>query len=250
MPDATPRVILCTDLDGTFLGGTDAERKHLYQLIEAHRSQVHLVFVTGRDLDHIQLLCEQPGFPRPDHIVGDVGTTVVDGRTLEPVEPIQSEIAAAWGSPNERIDAVVAGSPGIRPQPTAFSYRRSFYYEPDTLDPSLPGRIEALGYDCLLSANLYLDVLPKGISKGPTLTRLLDQLGFDRHRALVAGDTRNDTSMFLVGLKGVVVGNAEPQLKDATQGIPQVIHATGHGAAGIVEALHHFNLHPIEGASP
>ncbi len=50
---------LATDLDGTFLGGTDADRTALYDWIEARRDSVSLIFVSGRDPEFIHGLCSR-----------------------------------------------------------------------------------------------------------------------------------------------------------------------------------------------
>jgi hypothetical protein len=49
--------VLATDLDGTFLGGSDEDRRRLYDWIEANRETVGLIFVTGRDPEFIGELC-------------------------------------------------------------------------------------------------------------------------------------------------------------------------------------------------
>jgi hydroxymethylpyrimidine pyrophosphatase-like HAD family hydrolase len=53
-----------------------------------------------------------------------------------------------------------------------------------------------LGLDWLMSANLYLDVLPKDVAKGSTLLRLLAHLEMPHDRVVCAGDTLNDWSRF------------------------------------------------------
>ena len=76
MPDLTQKhVVLATDLDGTFLGGTPQQKDDLYNYIEKNREWLGLVFVTGRDLDFIDEIT-QKDVPRPDAVIGDVGTTV------------------------------------------------------------------------------------------------------------------------------------------------------------------------------
>ncbi|HEX5776910.1 MAG TPA: HAD family hydrolase, partial [Caulobacteraceae bacterium] len=60
----SPNLVLATDLDGTFLGGSEPERRALYDHLAA-RDDVMLVFVTGRDIDFIAGLIETPGMPRP-----------------------------------------------------------------------------------------------------------------------------------------------------------------------------------------
>ncbi|MCB9682539.1 MAG: HAD hydrolase family protein [Alphaproteobacteria bacterium] len=241
-----PKLVLATDLDGTFLGGSESQRRALYDRLATHRDRVHLIFVTGRDLPHIDQLCKAPGFPLPDHIVGDVGTTVVDGRSHQPVAAIQDWIATCWADGGPRAHALLRDTPGLSPQPGTFAYRASYYYEPDVLDPDVPERVRRAGFDCIVSADTFLDVLPPGVSKGPSLLRLLDHLGLPRDRVLVAGDTLNDLSLFQTGLRGVVVGNAEKALRDATEGLPHVHHSPAPGAAGILDALDHHDLAPWE----
>ena len=236
-----PRLILATDLDGTFLGGSEAQRRRLYREISS-RPDALLVFVTGRDLDFIRALIAEPGMPRPHYIIGDVGTTVVDGSDFAPVSPVQDEIARRWNGAGRRVIDMLADEPGLRLQPTPFRYRVSYYYEPRTLRPETVARIEAAGFDCLLSAETFLDVLPRGVAKGPTLLRLLETLGLPADRVLVAGDTLNDLSLFATGLKGVAVGNSEPKLIDAIAGYDWVFRSAQPGAAGISEALGHFGL--------
>lgn len=234
-------LILATDLDGTFLGGPEEARRALYDSLSA-RDDALLIFVTGRDLDFIAELIEQPGMVRPDYVIGDVGTTVVQGADFRPVEPVQAEIARRWGDAKERVLALLEGEPGLELQPTPFRHRVSYWYDPALLRPETVAKVEAAGFDCLLSADTFLDVLPRGIAKGPTLLRLLEELRLPAERVLVAGDTLNDLSLFETGLKGVAVGNAEPKLLEAVAGLDRVYRSAGQGAAGIAEALRHFQL--------
>lgn len=237
----TPGVILATDLDGTFLGGSQDERRALYESLRA-RADALLIFVTGRDLDFIRRLVAEPGMPRPHYIIGDVGTTVVDGSDFRPVAAIEAEIAARWGDAAGRVRRMLKDEPGLRLQPTPFRYRVSYYYDPERLAPETVRKVEDAGFDCLLSADTFLDVLPKGISKGPTLLRLIAELGLPRDRVLVAGDTFNDLSLFETRLKGVAVGNSEPRLIDAIATFDWVFQSARPGAAGISDALCHFGM--------
>jgi hydroxymethylpyrimidine pyrophosphatase-like HAD family hydrolase len=93
----------------------------------------------------------------------------------------------------------------------------------------------------IYSAGKFLDVLPKGVNKGSTLLKLVQHLKVNTEDVLVAGDTLNDLAMYHCGFKGVVVGNAEPQLLDATLDIPNVYQAHRAGAGGILEALKQFD---------
>ncbi|MCJ8141173.1 HAD family hydrolase [Falsirhodobacter halotolerans] len=239
------RFTLATDLDGTFLGGTDAMRKTLYDWIEARRSEVGLIFVTGRDPDFIARMCADGVMPWPDFIVGDVGTTIagVDGRTIAPIAELERHITDTWGDRGDHVRGVLKDAPGLVEQDTAFRHRVSYHWDPATYDPASVTPLEE-AFDILISHGCYLDVLPKGVSKGPSLLRLLDQLGIDPETVLVAGDTLNDLSMFQTGLHGAVVGESEQGLLDATRDLPRARHCDAPGTGGILEAIRAFGLHP------
>lgn len=253
-PTAPPlgarRFVLATDLDGTFLGGTAADRRSLYRWIETNRETVGLIFVTGRDPEFIAGLCGGGDAPWPEFVVGDVGTSVaeVDRHAAPPIRPIEvleADIAARWDDAGPRVRAALEGHPGLRLQPTEFRFRVSYDMDPARFDPGAVETVAALGLDHLISNNQFFDVLPRGVSKGPTLRRLLDHLGVAAHRVLVAGDTLNDLSMLDCGLPAVAVGGSEPALLERLAGRANVHAAEAIGAAGIVEAIRHFGLYPI-----
>ena len=247
-PDLSDRAfVLATDLDGTFLGGPEAARSALYAWIEAHRDSVGLIFVTGRDPDFIVDLTRGTPIPTPDYVVGDVGTTIAhvpDHGHPVPIEALEAEIAALWNEAGARIRHVLDGHPGLTLQPTEFRYRVSYDLDVDAFDPAAIERVEAMGYDALVSADRYFDVLPRGVSKGPSLRRLIAHLGVQERHVLAAGDTLNDLSMLVSGLPAVAVGNSEPALLEALPDAPHIHRADAEGAAGIVEAVAAFRLHP------
>ncbi|MDD3445019.1 MAG: HAD family hydrolase [Zavarzinia sp.] len=233
--------VLATDLDGTFLGGSEEQRERLYRHIE-DRDDLLLIFVTGRDIGFIAELVAQPGMPRPRLIIGDVGTSIYDGDSFEPIPALEAEIAARWGDAGARVVEMLKDEPGLTLQPTPFRHRVSYDCRPAELAPDLVARVEAEGFDGLLSAGRFFDVLPNGIAKGPTLLRLVEHFGLDAERVLVAGDTMNDLSLFETGLKGVAVGNSEPDLVAAIKDRPRVYRSPQEGAGGIADALAHFEF--------
>lgn len=234
-----PSLVLATDLDGTFLGGDEQQRRALYEQLD-RRDDVVLVFVTGRDLDFVGELIEQPGMPTPHLVIGDVGTTIVHGHDFSPVTEVQDWVDRTWSGANDFVLELLTGEPGLELQPVMGTRRVSYYYEPDTLSPSTITKVEAAGFDVITSADVYLDVLPKGVAKGPTLLRLIDAIDLPDERVLVAGDTLNDLSLFHTGLRGVAVGNSEPRLREAVADLPDVFQSELPGCAGIGDAIEHF----------
>lgn len=263
-------LVLATDLDGTFLGGSDAERAALYRWLQVMRERqprdVTLIFVTGRDLPFIRSIVAAGTVPRPDYVIGDVGTTIAGGPEITPLPGLEEDIATRWkrgadsaAQARERLRALLAHEPGLREQDTPFRYRLSYWYEPAVLSPETLPKIEEAGYDGLLSANTFLDVLPRGVSKGPTLRQLIAHLSLPPQDVLVAGDTLNDLSLFQTGLRGVAVGNSEPALLDRLQALEReqsqnepawapsiqsrrIFRSPRTGAAGILDAVHHHGF--------
>jgi len=233
-----PQLILATDLDGTFLAGDPAARHRLYRLVDQHPG-IRLIFITGRGLEAVMPLLSDPAIPRPDYVVCDVGATVVDGHTLQPLQPLQSMIDAHW--PGEQVvAAAMRPFTALQRQDVPQERRCSYFCDPDTLAPlrsQIQAAAQALGCDVLYSADRYLDILPPDTDKGRTLAALARLLELPRDRILVAGDTLNDLSMYTSGFRGVCVGDSEPALTAATADLKHTFHAQAPGCGGILEAI-------------
>ncbi|MBR9909622.1 MAG: glucosylglycerol-phosphate synthase [Gammaproteobacteria bacterium] len=233
-------MLLATDLDGSFLAGTPEKRHQLYQLITLH-PDLELVFVTGRGLESVIPLLSDPTIPTPSYIICDVGATVVDGSSLQPVQPLQAEIDARW--PGEyAVEQAVADLPGLQRQDVPQERRCSFYCEAEAVTDELSRIAKKLGCDMLYSAERYLDFLPAGVNKGSTLKALTELLEKDSERVLVVGDMLNDLSLFSYDFHGVCVGKSEAALLRATSQLEHVYHAREAGCGGILEAIEHFDL--------
>jgi glucosylglycerol-phosphate synthase len=239
-----PKILfLATDLDGTFLGGRQADRLALYRLVRDN-PEIRLTFVTGRGVETVFPLLSDPLIPDPEFIVADVGATVVHGDGLQPVQPVQWEIDQRWIG-TEPVVRALAGLAGVERQRVPQERRCSFFLDDPSLVDEVRRRLVHLECDVLFSAGRYLDVLPKGVSKGSTLRRLAEHLHVEPDEVLVAGDTLNDESLFTEGFRGVVVGHAEPALREATARLPAVLQAEAPGAGGILEAVRALEGEPF-----
>jgi glucosylglycerol-phosphate synthase len=247
-------MLLATDLDGTFLGGKSVYKQQLYSLIRENRD-MRVVFVTGRGLESVIPLLNDPIIPNPDFIICDVGATIVNGHTLEPVDPLQSAIEKKWPGHLKILEAL-KDIEGIKYKEVPQERRCSFYTKNESLVGQVKLKAKSIGCDVIYSANKFLDVLPMNTNKGNSLTALVNHLGIDHKDVMVAGDTLNDLSMYECGFKGVIVGEAEPKLVEATENYPDIFCATYAGAGGILMGMEHFgfiseftrtesgNLHP------
>ena len=114
--------------------------------------------------------------------------------------------------------------------------------DPVIFDDAVLSKIDRLGLDVQRSDNRFLDILPRGVSKGPSLLRLLEYLCVPHRSTLVAGDTLNDLSMLSLGIPAVAVGGSEAELIRQLSGEPYVYCADGAGVNGIVEAIYHHQF--------
>ena len=234
-------MLLATDLDGTFLAGSEEERKALYHLIAKH-TEIQLVFVTGRGLHSVlSLFTGELMIPVPECFICDVGATILNGYTHEPIDPIQSDIEQKWPG-KQKILEELKHIPGLIPQDVPQERRCSFFFDEQVDKDKLEEDIAALGYDLIMSADKFADVLPRGVNKGSTLKRYIELINYPDADVLVAGDTFNDLSLFETGYKAVAVGNSESGLIAATKNKSNVFHAKSNGAGGIMEAIKYFSL--------
>ena len=241
----TPELVLVTDLDGTLLEGTPRWRRRFYRWLDIRRDTVLHVFNTGRDLASIGRLLEQEaamGLGAPHLVIGDVGCTVACGVSLNPIPHVIEPIERRWQGQAERVLPLLRAIPGLSAQPVSAVRRLAYLIDPELLNTAHLQAVEAMGVDCLVSGNKYLDVLPAGVNKGSTLTDLIGCLEVPPERVVTAGDSLNDLAMFKTGFQGVMVGNAEPALVNAFPTMKRTYRARAHGCAGIVEGLRHFGF--------
>lgn len=92
--------------------------------------------------------------------------------------------------------------------------------------------------------NSHLEILPKGISKGIGVQKVLKELNVEAQHVMAIGDAENDRDMLkLVGL-GVAVGNATEALKEVADEIVK-----SNEEDGVAEAVEKFVLKKAEETS-
>lgn len=235
-------LVLATDLDGTFAGGTAGDRRRLVEALHAMGDDALLIYVTGRSVPSAQELKEELGLPLPDLLIADVGTSVAQGEPYSPVEEMELSLGKPWPG-GDVVRKRLAGTPGLVEQSVRAPRRVSYALTEGTVPDAVrrvEERLDGMDVDIVGSAGEYLDVLPGDINKGTTLLRVLSWLNQPPECAVVAGDTLNDLALFQTGLRGIVVGNAESALREYVGDLPHVYLARGAGAAGVLEGLRHF----------
>jgi sucrose-6F-phosphate phosphohydrolase len=232
--------LLISDLDGTLLGDQRAldEFKSWYVQKE---DELRIVYSSGRFLESICESIELHGLPAPAGIICGVGTEIHDLMAGERVADWPS-CRQTWSA--EAVRAVCATIDSLEEQPRhLLSDFKVSYYGDDLTEielARLERKLESLGQDVSIvySSNRDLDILPAGTNKGTAARFLSERWSIGADRVIVAGDTGNDAGMFCCGFRGIVVGNARPELKSVRG--TNVYHAKLHFAAGVLEGLKHW----------
>jgi hydroxymethylpyrimidine pyrophosphatase-like HAD family hydrolase len=234
------QLALATDLDGTFLEGDVQTKRSFYSQLESLREQVLLIYTTGRPVDTVKSFCQRGYLPYPHFVLGDHGTHIVDGKDFAPVKHLQDPIAFIWNHGNQVLRNLLQGEPGIRLQPLDPPYRVAYYYDPHRLESQTIEKIQQAGFDCILSCDMYLDILPRGVNKGSSLLKLLEYLDINHEIVITGGDSLNDLPLFQTGLRSIAVGNSELKLVEIVKQLSNVYHSQFPGLLGIIDGLQHY----------
>lgn len=236
------KLILGTDLDGTFLEGTHSEKAEFYQFLIEAKEHISVVFVTGRTLGLVRSLYDGGLDFVPDYIIADHGSVIVKGESFEPVEEIQSQIIEKWEEANHDELKRLLSTQAVQEQPFYPPYRHAYYYHKERFDMSIVPHILSLGFECTLSHDVYLDILPATVGKGTTLKRLVESLDCDADKVIACGDSLNDLPLFQAGYKSIAVGNSEPALLAKIQEMDHVFLSQYPGVSGIKDGLEQYQV--------
>ena len=100
------------------------------------------------------------------------------------------------------------------------------------------------GYQVVWSSGKHLDILPAAAGKGKAIRFLINYLDLGPEQVIAAGDSGNDRSMLDEFDWGIIVANAQPELKslqNEDQGAA-FYFAEKKYAAGVEEGLRHFGV--------
>jgi len=244
------KLVLATDLDGTFLEGDSQTKQFFYYALWHLREQVMLIYTTGRSIETVKQFCDHGYIPHPHYAIGDHGTHIVDGINFHPVEHLQKPIIQKWNNGNRKLKELLSEEKGICLQPIDPPYRVAYYYDPQHLQEHTLEKITHAGFDVVQSCDMYLDILPRGVNKGSTLLNLINDKKIDPEIVITAGDSLNDLSLFQTGLKGIAVSNSEPKLLDAIKQLNNVHCSKFPGILGIIDGLQFYEKFHLFQESP
>jgi sucrose-6F-phosphate phosphohydrolase len=232
--------LLVSDVDDT-LTGDDAALVRLGAAFAAAPS-LTVAYNSSRPCASVrQTIAANPALPVPDFLIGALGTEIEDGRSGERLEEYTAVLNKNW-----QRDAVVAIATSLDFRPHEAVYQTPLKASYDIADEAAYQRFMAemaragLRAKVIFSNRIKLDIVPEMAGKGSAIRYLVERLGLPADRAIVAGDSGNDRDMFQTPFRGVVVGNADADLK-ALQG-DHIYFAHKDHAAGVLEGLGYWGV--------
>ena len=105
----------------------------------------------------------------------------------------------------------------------------------EILEAELGGRIKSLLTLYPKKDFALLDVIHPAASKGAGLAAVADEYGLRPEEVMAVGDNFNDLEMLRYAGTGVVMGNAEPALRRATEGLHVTLPNDEDGVAAAIE---------------
>ncbi len=245
---------IASDVDGTLTGDRAALDRLAQRLTRMRTSgELFLIFSTGRRLDQVLGGIADEGLPEPDAVLGQVGTEIYRAPLSIDMPPMP-EWRELLLTDYHRAEAesFLDGIDGLVMQPDKFNteLKTSCYLDkcpdPEAAVAEIERRVEphADRYQVIWSSGRDLDILPAASGKGKAIRFLVDRLELPADRVVVAGDTGNDATMFREFRRGVVVGNAQPELVEVATSLGEegVYLAENEFAAGVEEGLEHLGV--------
>ena len=235
--------MICTDLDGTFIGSDDS----MYELLNIiDRNNILLVFSTGRHLPSVVKFIDEKRIHKPDACICLVGTEVyfVEKRGFVLDERWSDIISEGWH--REKIVDLLHDIKELVWQDEEWQtkFKISYFLRESQQEvlKEITNRMEKAKLEAkvIYSCDEFLDFLPIKSSKAGAVRYVIERISVKKKDIIVCGDSGNDLELFKAGFKGIIVGNAHVELRNYKG--KNAYHATAEYSAGIIEGLRQLNF--------
>lgn len=269
----TEKILICTDLDRTLLPNGSApesvQARPVFSALAA-RPEVVLAYVSGRHKALVEQAMTEYNLPRPDFVIGDVGTSIyqVSADGWQEWPDWAKEIAPDWAG-KEHADLLKLFGPltelTLQESAKQNRFKLSYYVSLDIDLAQLLAEMRRLLAPHSVRAELIysvdeaehiglLDVLPASATKYHAVEFLIRQLGFSFDNTVFAGDSGNDLPVLTSAIHSVLVANASSEVRNQALQLARnnsaenalylakggFLGMNGNYSAGILEGVAHY----------
>lgn len=240
-----PKSIIATDLDGTLVGSRTAVYDFNRHMIK-NRNHFLLVYITGRIFASAWQLITKENLLYPDVLITDLGTEIYVAPRFGLDQVWERRMQSTWDAGKTRAAAL--GLEGLRVRELRPRFRLSFSVDRTAYQITLKRLQQLVDKEGLtvkvvpVSAEV-IDLVPASAGKGLALCYVQERCLVEKEQTFVCGDSGKDLSMFIKGFKGIVVGNARPELKKELKlKNREVYFSKSYYASGILEGLKKYGV--------
>ncbi len=241
--------LIVSDIDGTLLDDGDASMGlvTLRKLFRVNRERVGLVYATGRTFSSTWRLVQDKVLPMPNGIAALVGTELWLAPWQRPDPDYEEHVGRGWDK--EKVQEVLSAFAKVlelQPKEYQSGYKMSYFVSDAKIMEDVASALEEakVGAQTIFSAGKHFDVIPARAGKRHVVEYCRKRWDIEPGNVLVSGDSGNDADMLTdPETMGVIVGNAEDELKDIEES--EDIHESKLPyAAGVLEGAQAFGFWP------
>lgn len=235
------RWLFVSDVDDTLVGDNLALVK-LRNALETASNLITTTYNSSRPCASLrQTLNQLSELPIPDYLIGAMGTEIQEG----PSEKLLSAYSQLLGQGWHR-DQIITAIQNLNFTLHPSEYQTPFKISYDVPDANASTQVvqalqtAGLAAKVIYSGGKNLDIIPQAAGKKAGIEYLQQQLNIQAEYVVVAGDSGNDLEMFVAPYKGIVVANADLDLKKRRG--EHIYHARLAYAQGVLEGLRFWQV--------
>ncbi|MGE4441430.1 MAG: HAD family hydrolase [Desulfomicrobium sp.] len=243
---------LFAELDLSLIGD-ELSLSKLVATLQTHRKTLLFGIATGRRLDNALATLRKHKIPQPDVLISGQGTEIHYAPNLTQDTIWERHINHLWAP--RAVRETLREIPGLSLQPKKHQspFKISYYIDTSVISGQQVRQLlqhNEQAVNVLVSFGQYLDVLPLRASKGLALRWCSEQLDFPLQNTLVAGVTGADADMLRGNTLGTVVDNRHTSELSDLANIDGIYFSEASCAAGILDAMAHYDFPSREGDTP
>jgi len=225
--------ILISDLDDTLVGDKNS-LEEFNNLIISRRENFFLVYSSGRFKNSILSLIEKENLIQPDAIICNVGTEIYYPPSWERDKDWENIMSECWDK-NKIIKKLENFH--IQLQPYDKEFTASYYVEDESTVNKIIDALKEFKVKIIFTKNYLLDIIPAPGGKGQAAKFLHSKIGVP---TICCGDSENDIDMLTKCDFGILVGNADTNVKKELKGYQDIYQSKMNYAKGVIEGLNFY----------